>query len=81
MQTAAPMINTWGPVAVIVIGYLLGIYFQNKRIDDLRNDMNRGFDDINRRFEDLRNEMNARFADLKDYIKSEISRLEDRIRQ
>jgi hypothetical protein len=30
MQT----LTNWGPVAVIVAGYLLGIYFQNKRLDD-----------------------------------------------
>ena len=42
-----PLINQWGPVAVIVGGYLLGIFFQNRRIDDLR-------DSINKRFEDLR---------------------------
>ena len=33
-------------VAVIVGGYLLGIYFQNRRIDDLRDSMNRRFDDL-----------------------------------
>jgi hypothetical protein len=42
-----PIIGQWGPVAVIVAGYLLGIFFQNRRIDDLR-------DSINKRFEDLR---------------------------
>ena len=36
----------WGPVAVIVGGYLLGIYFQNRRIDDLRDSMNKRFDDL-----------------------------------
>jgi len=41
-----PVIGQWGPVAVIVGGYLLGIYFQNRRIDDLRDSMNRRFDDL-----------------------------------
>ncbi len=55
-----PIINQWGPVAVIVGGYLLGIFFQNRRIDDLR-------DSIGHRFEDLR-----------DLLKSEVKRLEER---
>jgi hypothetical protein len=41
-----PAFGQWGPVAVIVGGYLLGIYFQNRRIDDLRDSMNRRFDDL-----------------------------------
>jgi hypothetical protein len=42
----SPIINQWGPVAVIVGGYLLGIFFQNRRIDDLRDSMNKRFDDL-----------------------------------
>jgi uncharacterized protein (DUF2164 family) len=66
------MINQWGPVAVIVGGYLLGIYFQNRRIDDLR-------DSMNRRFDDLRETMNKRFDDLHDLLKSEVKRVEERL--
>jgi hypothetical protein len=40
------IINQWGPVAVIIGGYLLGIFFQNRRIDDLRDSMNKRFDDL-----------------------------------
>jgi hypothetical protein len=39
-------LNQWGPVAVIVGGYLLGMFFQNRRIDDLRDSMNKRFDDL-----------------------------------
>ena len=74
-----PVMNQWGPVAVIVGGYLLGIYFQSRsiahldrRIDDLR-------DSLSRRIDDLRDSMNARFDDLHDLIKSEVKRLEERI--
>ena len=42
----SPIMNQWGPVAVIVGGYLLGIFFQNRRIDDLRDSMNRRFEDL-----------------------------------
>jgi Tfp pilus assembly protein PilN len=69
----------WGAVVVIVLGYVLGFYFQSrsiahldKRIDDLRAE-------LNHRFDDLRAELNHRFDDLKDWIRSEVKRLEDRI--
>jgi hypothetical protein len=74
-----PLISQWGPVAVIVGGYLLGIHFQSRsiahldhRIDDLR-------DSMNKRFDDLRETMNKRFDDLHDLLKSEIKRVEERI--
>jgi hypothetical protein len=68
----SPVIGQWGPVAVIVGGYLLGIYFQNRRIDDLR-------DSMNRRFDDLRDSMNKRFDGLHDLLKSEVRRLDERL--
>jgi hypothetical protein len=55
-----PIINQWGPVAVVVGGYLLGIFSQNRRIDDLRVSINNRFDD------------------LRDLLKSEVKRLEER---
>lgn len=39
-------LSEWEPIAVIVAGYLLGIYFQNRRIDDLKDTMNKRFDDM-----------------------------------
>ncbi len=74
---------------IIVVGYLFGFYFQNRRIDDLRDSINQRFEGMNRRFDDINqrlgdmnqrlNSMEARFSDLKDFIKAENSRLEDRI--
>ena len=63
-----PVVGQWGPVAVIVGGYLLGIYFQNRCIDDLRDSMNGRFNDMNKRFDDLH-----------DLLKSEVKRLDDRL--
>jgi hypothetical protein len=54
-------LSSWGPAAIIPAGYVIGFFFQNRRIDDLRD------------------ATNNRFSDLKDFIKSENSRLEDRI--
>jgi hypothetical protein len=39
-------LSQWGPVAVIVGVYLLGMFFQNRRIDDLRDSINKRFDDM-----------------------------------
>ena len=65
----------WGAVVVIVLGYVLGFYFQSrsiahldKRIDDLRAEINARFAEVNHRFDDL-----------KDWIRSEMKRLEERI--
>jgi hypothetical protein len=74
-----PIINQGGPVAVIVGGYLLGVYFQSRsiahldrRIDDLR-------DSLSKRLDDLRETMNRRFDDLHDLLKSEVKRVEERL--
>jgi hypothetical protein len=50
-----------GPTAVIVGGYIIGLYFQTRQIESLRNEMNARFEAMNARFEGLRQEMNARF--------------------
>lgn len=60
-------LTQWGPVAVIVGGYLLGIYFQSRSIAHL-----------DRRIDDLRDSINKRFEDLRDLLKSEVKRLEER---
>jgi Tfp pilus assembly protein PilN len=58
----------WGAVVVIVLGYALGFYFQSRSIAHL-----------DKRIDDLRAELNHRFDDLKDWIRSEVQRLEERI--
>jgi len=76
----------WPATAIIVIGYVIGFYFQSrsighldKRIDDLRSEMNARFAEMNARFSDLRSEMNARFTDMRDLLHSEIRRVEERL--
>lgn len=65
----------WPATAIIVAGYIIGFYFQSrsighldKRIDDLRSEMNARFA-----------EMSVRFTDLKDLLHSEIRRVEERL--
>ncbi|MBV9768061.1 MAG: hypothetical protein JOZ32_00700 [Bryobacterales bacterium] len=70
-----PVISQWGPVAVIVGGYLLGIYFQNRRIDDLRDSMNRRFDDLR----DLLKSEIKRVEERIDHVEERIDRVEERL--
>ena len=51
----------WGQVVVILIGILLGVLYNNSKINDLRSSTDKRFDD------------------LKDFIRSEVHRLEDRM--
>jgi len=39
-------LQQWAPVAVIVSGYLLGFFFQNRRLDDLGDVVNKRVDDV-----------------------------------
>ena len=71
----SPIINQWGPVAVIVGGYLLGIFFQNRRIDDLR-------DSINKRFEDLRDLLKSEVKRLEerfDHVDQRFDHVDERL--
>ena len=51
----------WAATAVIVLGYIVGFYFQNKRLDDLRSEVNHRFDDLIRYIE-------ARFKAVEDRL-------------
>jgi hypothetical protein len=66
----------WGPTAVIVGGYIIGLYFQSRLIESLRNEMIA-----------LRNEMNAKFEAQKEallrvegVLDARLKHLEDRER-
>lgn len=70
-----PVLSQWGPVAVIVGGYLLGIYFQNRRIDDLRDSMNRRFDDLR----DLLASEVRRLENRLERVEVRLERIEERL--
>jgi predicted nuclease with TOPRIM domain len=55
----------WSAVAVIVIGYLVAMLYQTHHWD--------------RRIDDLRSEVNHRFDDLKEWIRAEFRRIDERI--
>ena len=57
-----PIILNWGPVAFIMGGYLLGIFFNNKRMEDLRDVLRA---EIGALRMELRGEMNTLRAEVK----------------
>ena len=67
-----PLVDQWGPVAVIVGGYLLGIFFQNRRIDDLR-------DSVNKRFEDLRDLLKSEVKRLEEHADQRFDQVDQRL--
>ena len=48
----------------IMVTFAIATWYQSKRVDDLRSDMNRRFDDVNRRFDDVNRDMNHRFDEV-----------------
>lgn len=58
----------WAHVLAIVLPVMLaviiGIFYNNRRIDDLRSDMNERFGEINQRFADINQTMNQRFSEV-----------------
>ena len=86
MQAANTILSQWGPALLICFTVVLGLFYQNGRINDLGrriDDLNRRIDDlkgsIDRRIDDLKGSIDKRFDDLKDYIRSEFKRVDERI--
>ena len=53
MNTAAGVANNWGPAVLIVFGYTLAAFFQNKRVDDLRTWLEAKFRLMNEKIDKL----------------------------
>lgn len=54
-------LNNWGPVAVIVAGYALGVFFQNRRLDDFQRA-------VDQRFTDLYRYLDVKFATVEERL-------------
>ncbi|MBV8865676.1 MAG: hypothetical protein JO210_09815 [Acidobacteriaceae bacterium] len=52
MNTAA-VANNWGPAALIVFGYIVAAFWQNKRIDDLKTWLEAEFRHISEKLDKL----------------------------
>ncbi len=69
----------WGPALLICLTVILGIVYNSSRISDLRSYIDARFNAVDKRIDDLKGDTNQRFEDMRDLIKSEIKRLEDRM--
>jgi len=64
----------WGPSLLTCLTVVLGILYSNSRISDLRSYLDARFNDVDKRF----NAVDKRLDDMKDFIRSEVRRLEER---
>ena len=72
------MINAWGPAILVCLTIVVGLFYSNARITDLRNETTALRNDMSARFEAMEKRFNGRFDDLKDWIRAELRRLEER---
>jgi cell division protein FtsL len=75
------LLQNWGAIAVIVGGYLLGIYFQNRSIahlDKRIDDQGKRFDDVNKRIDDLRDTLRSDMRAMKAEILMELEKQANR---
>jgi len=68
MQVANTILSQWGPALLVCFTVIVGLFYQNTRITDLRTYMDKLFDDMGKRFDDM-----------KDLMKSEFKRVDERI--
>lgn len=78
----------WSQVLAIVLPVMLtiiiGIFYNNRRIDDLRSNMNERFSDIGERFSDVNErfaDMNQRIIDLTQQMNRQFAELKTEIRE
>lgn len=85
-----PALIQWGPALLILFGIVLGVIYNNRSINhlDARISVEVGhlssrfsgeIGHLSTRIDDLIRNQEIRHVDLKDFIKSEVRRLEDRI--
>jgi archaellum component FlaC len=78
MKTMA-LVNEWGPAILVCLPIVVGVVFQNKRLDDTNARISDLRSEIDGRLSDFRAHLDTRIDDLRDLVKSEIGRLEKRI--
>jgi hypothetical protein len=74
-----PALIQWGPALLILFGIVLGVIYNNRSINHLDARISGEVAHLSTRIDDLIRNEEMRHSDLKDFIKSEIRRLEDRI--
>ena len=75
----SPVVFQWVPALLILFGIVLGVIYNNRSINHLDARIGGGLAHVSTRIDDLIRNEEIRHNDLKDFIKSEVRRLEDRI--
>jgi len=65
MQAANTILSQWGPALLVCFTVVIGLFYQNTRMNDMKDAFNRRFDDMDRRFDDMKRSFDKRFDDLK----------------
>jgi DNA anti-recombination protein RmuC len=90
VQVANNILSQWGPALLVCFTVVLGLFYQNsrmndlnKRIDDLKASSDKRFDDMkaafDKRFDDLKAAFDKRFDDLKTSIDHRFDDMKDYI--
>ena len=79
MQVANTILSQWGPALLVCFTVIVGLFYQNTRMTDLRASFDKRFDDMKSSFDKRFDDMGRRFDDLKDLMKSEFKRVDERI--
>jgi hypothetical protein len=75
VQILLPFATFVGTLAVVVVGF----FYNNSRITDLRTDLNARFGDINNRFGDFEKMFDAKLARLEEMMLHKFAELDDRL--
>jgi hypothetical protein len=66
------ILNNWAPVVVIIFGYAIGLYFQNRRLDDFKEGL---YKYLGAEF----SRIDTRITGLESVFDTKLKRLEDKI--
>jgi hypothetical protein len=72
MQAATNIGIQWGPALLVCFTVIIGVIYQNTRMNDMK-------DAFNKRFDDLKGDLASRIDGLRDLMKSKFRRVDERI--
>jgi hypothetical protein len=55
----AQVANNWGPAALIVFGYIIAAFWQNKRFEDMKSWIEAKFDAVNLRLDAIEQRLDS----------------------
>ena len=65
----AQIINNWGPAVMVCFTVIIGLFYSNQRLTDLRNDWKIHLELIYKRFDKIESELEIIKGDIKEFYK------------